>query len=100
MPGQVPEDVKTARLHRLQALIMEQQTACNAACVGRTMSVLVEKPGRHPGQVVGKSPYLQPVHFNGPETLMGQIVTVEITGRGSNSLAGQIVQPTGQADAA
>ena len=86
---QVPDDVATARLHALQALIRAQQTAFNASALGRTLEVLVEKRGREPGQIGGKSPYLQAVHFDGPETLVGQIVPVEIIGLLSNSLTGR-----------
>jgi tRNA-2-methylthio-N6-dimethylallyladenosine synthase len=85
---QVPEPVKAERLARLQALLAEQQAAFQSACVGRTLDVLIEKPGRHPGQMVGRSPYLQAVHLDcGPE-LAGRIVKVAITGANPNSLAG------------
>ena len=56
---QVPEPVKAERLAELQALLQQQQRAFNAACVGRVLPVLFEKPGRHDGQLVGRSPYLQ-----------------------------------------
>ncbi len=88
MPGQVPEAVKDERLQRLQALIDEQQQAFNAAQVGRTLPVLFEKAGRHPGQLVGKSPYLQAVHVTAPERMLGQIVPVKIDSAARNSLAG------------
>ena len=66
MADQVPEDVKAERLQRLQALIDRQQAAFNrAAASGRRFDVLFEKPGRHPGQIVGRSPYLQPVQVDG-----------------------------------
>jgi len=67
-----------ARLQTLQALLRDQQAAFNAACDGLAMPVLVTGPGRRPGQMGGRSPYLQPVHFAGPETLAGTIVTVRI----------------------
>ena len=62
---QVPEPVKTERLAELQALLQQQQRAFNAACVGQVLPVLFEKPGRHEGQLVGRSPYLQAVHADG-----------------------------------
>ena len=65
MDDQVPEDVKAERLQRLQDAIDRQQAAFNRGCVGRTFDVLFEKPGRHPGQIVGRSPYLQPVQVDG-----------------------------------
>ncbi|MFN4140670.1 tRNA (N6-isopentenyl adenosine(37)-C2)-methylthiotransferase MiaB [Aestuariivirga sp.] len=86
--NQVPEPEKSARLQILQALIHEQQTAFNAALVGKTLPVLLEKPGRLPGQIVGRSPYLQPVHIQAEKTLIGQIVDTHITGVGTNSLSG------------
>jgi tRNA-2-methylthio-N6-dimethylallyladenosine synthase len=90
MPGQVPEAVKEERLARLQALLTEQQRAFNAAQVGKTLPVLFERRGRHAGQVVGRSPYLQGVHAEGSETLIGQIVPVRITGSSLNSLTGEL----------
>lgn len=89
----VPETVKTARLAVLQALIMDQQNAFNRATIGKTVPVLFEKPGRHAGQIVGKSPYLQAVHVfvEKNEDLIGKIVDVEITELTSNSLHGRLV---------
>jgi tRNA-2-methylthio-N6-dimethylallyladenosine synthase len=89
---QVPEDIKSARLQQLQALIMEQQTAFNRAAVGRTVDVLFEKPGRNPGQMTGKSPHMQAVHVTGPSSLAGQIAQVRIVGTAANSLAGELVR--------
>jgi tRNA-2-methylthio-N6-dimethylallyladenosine synthase len=85
---QVPEAEKSARLQELQALIHKQQTAFNKALVGRTVPVLLEKPGRDPGQLVGRSPYLQPVHLQAGAALIGRIVDTHITGVGTNSLSG------------
>jgi tRNA-2-methylthio-N6-dimethylallyladenosine synthase len=89
MAGQVPEEVKAERLARLQALIEAQQQAFNAAQVGRELPVLIEKPGRRPGQVAGRSPYLQPVHLEADERLIGQITPVRIVSAARNSLAGE-----------
>jgi len=88
---QVPEQEKADRLARLQALLSEQQTEFQAGSVGRTLSVLIEKPGRHPGQMVGRSPYLQAVHLDCDPGLTGRIVEAEITSAGPNSLAGRRV---------
>ena len=90
MPGQVPEEVKSERLHRLQALLGEHQQAFNSAMAGRTVPVLFERPGRHAGQIIGRSPYLQAVHAEAPQRLIGQIVAVRIASAGSNSLAGAV----------
>ena len=90
MPGQVAEDVKTERLHRLQVLLEEQRQAFNGAMTGRTVAVLFERPGRHAGQIIGRSPYLQAVHVEAPQRLLGQIVAVKIASAGSNSLAGAV----------
>jgi tRNA-2-methylthio-N6-dimethylallyladenosine synthase len=94
MPGQVDEAVKTERLLRLQALLESQQRAFNAAQVGRTAPVLFERPGRHPGQVIGRSPYLQAVHCHGGEALIGAIARVEIVDAGHNSLSGRLMLET------
>ena len=90
MPGQVPEEVKAERLQRLQALLEEQRQAFNAAMAGRTVPVLFEREGRHAGQIAGRSPYLQAVHVDAPQRLIGRIVPVRIASAGSNSLAGAV----------
>jgi tRNA-2-methylthio-N6-dimethylallyladenosine synthase len=90
MEAQVPEDVKTDRLHRLQALIAAQQRAFNASFVGKTLDVLLEKPGRLSGQLVGKSPYLQTVQVMAPPELIGSIVPLAIVDIGTNTLFGAL----------
>ncbi|HID67802.1 MAG TPA: tRNA (N6-isopentenyl adenosine(37)-C2)-methylthiotransferase MiaB [Roseibacterium sp.] len=89
--GQVPEDVASGRLQRLQTLLTQQQRAAQDAMVGRRVKVLFEKPGRNPGQMIGKSDYLHSVHVDGPEELRGQIAEVEIVASRTNSLAGKLV---------
>ena len=88
MSGQIPETVKSERLTRLQAAIRRHQAAFNAGCVGCDFDVLMEKPGRDPGQLTGRSPYLQPVQVMAPQDLIGRIVSVTITGTIANSLFG------------
>lgn len=90
MFGQVPENVKNERLQALQALLREQQTAFNASKVGEVVPVLVTGKGRNPGQMHGRSPWLQAVHFDGTEDLAGQVIDVEIVGSSLNSLTGQL----------
>jgi tRNA-2-methylthio-N6-dimethylallyladenosine synthase len=90
---QVPEKTKAERLARLQALLDRQQRAFNAACVGREVEVLFEKPGRLPGQLVGRSPYLQPVQAMAPAHLIGTIARVRIVEAGANSLFGELAAP-------
>ncbi|HEY2137106.1 MAG TPA: tRNA (N6-isopentenyl adenosine(37)-C2)-methylthiotransferase MiaB [Xanthobacteraceae bacterium] len=90
---QVDEAVKVERLARLQAEIDRHQAAFNAGCVGRTLDVLFEKPGRLPGQLVGRSPYLQPVHVMAPPSRIGEVVAVTITATGANSLFGALERP-------
>jgi tRNA-2-methylthio-N6-dimethylallyladenosine synthase len=87
---QVPDEVKSARLARLQELLEVQQAAFNARWVGCKLPVLFEKPGRRPGQLVGRSPYLQAVHAEAPAEHIGRILPVEILACGPNSLAGVI----------
>ncbi len=87
---QVEEAVKVERLARLQAAIDRQQDAFNRACAGKSFDILFEKQGRLPGQIVGRSPYLQPVQVMAPSSLIGEIATVGITSLGSNSLFGAL----------
>ena len=88
---QVPEDVKARRLTDLQALLKEQQTQFNVDCLGRSMPVLLDRPGRKPGQLLGRSPYLQAVHVQADEAHGGEIATVEITHVGANSMTGRMM---------
>ncbi len=90
MDGQVPEELKRERLDRLQAAIEAGFARFNGAFVGKTMPVLFEKAGRYPGQLVGRSPYLQLVHADADASRIGEIITVEIVEARSNSLAGVI----------
>ena len=89
--NQVPDELKSERLARLQELLEAQQRAFNRRQVGRTLEVLLERPGRHPGQLVGRSPYLQPVQLLAPSRLVGAIVPARIVGAEPNSLAGEPV---------
>ena len=86
-PGQVPEPEKERRLQELQALLRAQQARFNAGCVGLTLPVLFTGPGRHPGQIVGRSPFLQPVHVTGPTELIGKEIPVRIVAALPNSLS-------------
>jgi len=89
LPGQVPDDVADARLAALQALLSCQQRDFNAAMLGRTVPVLWTGPGRHPGQVAGRTPWLQPVHMTAPPGLIGQQTMVRIRAVLPNSLAAE-----------
>jgi tRNA-2-methylthio-N6-dimethylallyladenosine synthase len=91
MPGQVAENVKAARLAALQALLGEQARDFNMSKVGTTVPVLFAEPGRKPGQVVGKTPWLQSVYADGPARLIGRIVDTRLTEGHANSLAGEVV---------
>jgi tRNA-2-methylthio-N6-dimethylallyladenosine synthase len=92
MAEQVPEEVKSERLQRLQAAIDRQQAAFNARALGRTFEVLFERPGRYAGQIVGRSPYLQPVQVMAPAALIGEIRTVTVTEVSANSLFGALIE--------
>ncbi|MGE3280520.1 MAG: tRNA (N6-isopentenyl adenosine(37)-C2)-methylthiotransferase MiaB [Alphaproteobacteria bacterium] len=87
---QVPEPVKAERLAELQALLQRQQRDFNTACIDRVLPVLFEKPGRHEGQLVGRSPYLQAVHADAGTERIGDIVPVVIHRAEPNSLAGAV----------
>ncbi len=88
---QIDETVKASRLARLQDLLADQQRAFNHSLTGRTLDVLFEKPGRLPGQIVGRSPYLQPVQVNAPQDRIGTIAAVRVVEAGLKSLSGEIV---------
>ena len=88
----VPEDVKDQRLQALQALLRDQQTAFNQAQIGRTIPVLVTGKGRNEGQMHGRSPYLQAVHFDGTDAQLNQLVDLKIVGASLNSLTGELVR--------
>jgi tRNA-2-methylthio-N6-dimethylallyladenosine synthase len=92
MPGQLADAVKVERLARLQDLLTAQQAAFNARTVGAELDVLLEARGRHPGQLVGKSPYMQAVHVAAPDSLIGDIVRLRIEAAHSNSLAGRLIR--------
>jgi tRNA-2-methylthio-N6-dimethylallyladenosine synthase len=87
MEDQIPAEVMDERLQRLQALLNQQQQAFNQSSVGKTCEVLLERPGKKPGQLIGKSPWLQSVHLETDGTI-GDIVEVELLAAGPNSLAG------------
>jgi tRNA-2-methylthio-N6-dimethylallyladenosine synthase len=92
MRGQIAEEVKSERLHRLQQKIDRGHAAFNARSLGRTFAVLFEKSGRYPGQIVGRSPYLQPVQVMAPATMIGKIAAVTITEVSANSLFGELAR--------
>jgi tRNA-2-methylthio-N6-dimethylallyladenosine synthase len=92
---QVPEAVKGERLARLMVAIDRQQAAFNAKFLGKRVPILLEKPGRHPGQLVGRSPYLQPVQVNAPRSRIGEIVDVTITELAAHSLFGALISANG-----
>jgi tRNA-2-methylthio-N6-dimethylallyladenosine synthase len=94
MPDQVPENVKVARLAALQALLGRQARAFNESKVGSVVPVLFAETGRKPGQIIGKSPWLQSVYVEGDPRLIGRTVDVRVTGGYANSLAGDIVLRT------
>ena len=91
MDAQLPLEIMDERLQRLQALLNEQQLAFNQATVGRQTKVLLERAGKLPGQLVGKSPWLQSVHVIA-DAAIGDIVDVDIVSAGPNSLGGALVR--------
>jgi tRNA-2-methylthio-N6-dimethylallyladenosine synthase len=93
MDAQVPEDAKSERLHRLQALLEAQRQEFNRDLCGREFGVLFDKPGRLDGQIAGRAPYLMPVQVMGPSHLIGKVAPVRIVEAGSNSLFGELVTP-------
>jgi len=92
MDGHVDEQVKSERLGRLQALLAEQQAGFMQQLVGKEVSVLLEKPGRESGQLVGRSPFLQPVICDETVGKIGDIATVRIGRASANSLISEPVE--------
>ncbi len=97
---QVLEAVKKERLHELQDELERQKAAFNRSFIGRELPVLFEKSGRHDGQIVGRTPYLQSVHVDGPQNLIGATAMTAILACGPNSLAGRLVEPVQPHEAA
>jgi len=94
LPGQVDEATKARRLGALQELIEDQRQVFNRASVGRRLEVLFDKPGRRQGQIIGRSPYMQSVFAEGPLSLIGELVEVEILAAEPHSLRGRVVSTT------
>ncbi|NET71320.1 MAG: tRNA (N6-isopentenyl adenosine(37)-C2)-methylthiotransferase MiaB [Sphaerospermopsis sp. SIO1G2] len=92
MDAQVPEEVKSSRLALLQGLLNRQQRAFNEASIGVECDVLLERNGKHDGQMIGRSPWMQSVHVSGVSGLVNQLVRVRITDAHANSLSGELVQ--------
>jgi len=91
MPKQVAPQVKAERLQALQELLGAQMRAFNRRTVGRVLPVLLEHAGRHPGQIIGRTPYLQPVHLRAPGAQPGALIDVRIEDAHAHSLAGSPV---------
>ncbi len=87
---QIDEAVKDERLQRLQALLRASQTRFNQSTVGKTVTVLFDREGKHDGQLLGKSPYMQSVHVQGAEAQRGRLAEVKITSAYLNSVAGEM----------
>jgi tRNA-2-methylthio-N6-dimethylallyladenosine synthase len=92
---QVPDMVKAERLDELQALLRSRQLEFNRDAVGRVVPVLFEKPGRHPGQLTGRTPHLHPVHATVDDDMIGAVLPVRIDAVQGNSLAGTVVGDLG-----
>jgi len=90
MDEQIAPEVMDERLQRLQALLNEQQYAFNQQTVGRTTDILLERKGKLDGQLIGKTPWLQSVHIISPDLEIGDLVEIDVTQAGPNSLTGQI----------
>lgn len=88
---QIPEDVKMERLYALQSLLTQQMGAFYENCVGKTFDVLLEKPGRYPGQMIGRSPYLQSVNLHAPDACIGEFAMVKVVAAMPNSLKAELL---------
>jgi len=97
MAGQLADAVKIERLARLQARLAASQDRFNRSCVGRLLPVLFDRFGRRPGQLLGRSPFMQPVHATVPEAMLGTIADLRIEAAHANSLTGVLVDRQGVA---
>jgi tRNA-2-methylthio-N6-dimethylallyladenosine synthase len=93
MQEMVSTEEMDERLARLQELIDSQQSAFNRAAIGTTVDVLFERAARNPGQIVGRTAYLQPAHVMAPETIIGQVLPVRIDSLERYSLLGELTSP-------
>lgn len=91
MPNQVEEKVKKERLDELQTLLFDYQTKFNEACVGKTFEVLFEQQGRHKGQLIGRTPYMQNLHAKADINMLNKIVDVKVEQATTNSLSGKVI---------
>lgn len=87
----VPKEIAVERLHKLQALLTIQQKEVQSNMVGKTLSVLFEKPGRKVGQLIGKSEYLHAVHVVAPTEFIGTVKSVKVVESLTNSLSGELL---------
>ncbi|MDZ7629347.1 MAG: tRNA (N6-isopentenyl adenosine(37)-C2)-methylthiotransferase MiaB [Parvularculaceae bacterium] len=92
LPKQVPEGEKDARLAALQALLTAQRDDFCKGLVGRTLPILFERRGRQPGQLIGRTPYLQSLHASAPDSLLGKVALVRVTAVTPNALAGDVTE--------
>ena len=93
LSDRVPHDIQSERLTALQKLLSDNQQAFNQSCIGEVMPVLLDRHGRKPGQLAGKSPYMQAVHVMAPATLLGEIVELRISEALPNSLSAVLAAP-------
>ena len=91
LEGQIAPEVMAERLHRLQTRLAEHQHAFNRASEGKACTILIDRKGRYPGQWLGKSPWLQSVHFTG-EARIGDLVRVELAEAGPNSIGARLLE--------
>ena len=90
MENQIPEEIKSERLAELQGLLEGFQSNFNRKSINTVMPVLFDRKGKESGQLVGRSPFMQPVHVTAPERYFGQIVDVKLLNTTSTSLGGEI----------
>jgi tRNA-2-methylthio-N6-dimethylallyladenosine synthase len=93
LPGQLNEAVKSERLAALQGVLEDNQRVFNESCIDRTLPILFDRPGRKPGQMIGRSPYMQPVHAMVPDHAFGNILDVRIVSARPISMGGELAAP-------
>ena len=88
MVNQISEEIKDTRLQELQSLLRDQQIAFNQSMMGKNLPVLFENKSRNDGKIFGRTPYMQAMHLDAPERIVGEELMVKINSAGGNSLRG------------
>ena len=91
----MPSEVAARRLSRLQRVLDDQKRRFNASMVGQTLPVLFERRGRHDGQIAGRTPFMQWLHVDGDDALIGTVAEATVVDASPNGLGGALADSAG-----